>query len=208
MNNEFIVKFNVKRVALYTLLFVVLTLVFLYMATLPSNKLPNAALLPKGGRITNKFIIKNIVIFSTLFFGVTSLLFMLLLIKIFLNRLILKNKEKEFLVVDDKGLLISNKWNIFSKPTLIEWKQVEDICVFDPKNYIIKGRYKYLENKIIALQLTQEFYNNSSFFKKIIYKFNRKLSNGYEVNINLNFSDCYADEVLDEIYEYCFINIQ
>lgn len=202
MKNRFVVNFNVRKVAFLSLISIVFTLGCIYIATLPSEEMPDAARLPRGGRIKNKFIIRVIMIIGVVLFGFASILFTSLLIKIILNKLIFKNEEKELLVIDSKGLLI-NQWSIFSKRTLIEWKHIKDICVFNPKNYLFTNNEEQLKNKIIALKLTQEFYNNASFFAKIIYSLNRKFSTGYEININLNFAKCDADEILSEINKYC-----
>ena len=201
MRDKFVAKFNLKKVALFSLASVMFTIGGLYFATLPQEELTDTVRLPKGGQIRNKSIIQSLMMLGALFFGACSFAFMFLLIALILNKLIFKNEEKELLVVNSEGILI-NRWSIFSKPTLVGWEHIKDICVFDPKNYIIKGDYKQLKNKIIAVETTQEFYKNSSFFKRMIYKFNKKLSNGYEININLNFSTCDADEVISEINKY------
>ena len=203
MKDKFIVSFNIKKVAFWSLISVMFTIVCIYFITLPPEELPDTARLPRGGRIKNKFIIRIIMIIGALLFGVISFLYVLLLIKLILNKLVLKNKEKEFLIIDSKGLLI-NKWNVFSKQTLIEWKYIKDICAFNPKDYLLKNNNANLENKIIALKLTQKFYDNASFFSKIIYKFNRKFSKGYEIHINLTLSSLSANEVLSAINKYRF----
>ncbi len=138
MKNHFVVSFNVKKVAFLSIISILFTLGCIYIATLPSTEMPDAARLPRGRRIRNKFIIRIIMIIGIVFFGFASILFTSLLIKIILNKLFFKNEEKELLVIDNKGLLI-NQWNIFSKPTLIEWKHIEDICVFNPKNYLFSN---------------------------------------------------------------------
>lgn len=203
MKKRFVVSFNIKKVAFLTLVSIVFTLGCIYIATLPSTEMPDAARLPRGGRIKNKLIIRVIMIIGIIFFGFASILLTSLLVTIILNKLFFKNEEKELLVIDSKGLLI-NQWSIFSKRRFIEWKHVENICVFNPKNYLFTNNEKQLKNKIIALKLTQEFYNNSSFFTKIIYKLNRKFSKGYEIHINLNFSNFDANEILNEINKYRF----
>ncbi len=203
MKDRFVVNFSIKKLASLSLVSVLFTLGCIYIATLPSEEMPDAARLPRGGRIKNKFIIRVIMIIGIVLFGFASILFTSLLIKIILNKLIFKNEEKELLVIDSKGLLI-NQWNIFSKPTLIEWKHIEDICVFNPKDYLFSNNEEQLKNKIIALKLSQEFYNNSSFLAKIKYKLNKKFSKGYEFHINLNFSNFDANEILNEINKYRF----
>ncbi len=186
MKDRFVVKFNLKKVALFSLASVMFTLGGLYFATLPQEELTDTMRLPKGGRIRNKSIIQILMMLGALFFGACSFAFMFLLIALILNKLIFKNEEKELLVVNSEGILI-NRWSIFSKSTLVEWEHVEDIC---PKN------------KNILLKLTQEFYNNSSSFKKIMYNLNRQLSKGYDTLINLSLSTCDADEVISEINKY------
>lgn len=203
MKDKFIVSFNIKKVALWSLISVIFTLACIYFAALPTEELPDTARLPRGGRIKNKFIIKVIMIIGVVFFGFASILFTSLLIKLVLNKLVFKNEEKELLVIDNKGLLI-NQWNIFSKPTLIEWKHIKDICLFNPKDYLFLNNEEQLKNKIIALKLSQEFYNNSSFWAKIKYKLNKKFSKDYAIHINLNFSRLNANEVLSAINKYRF----
>ena len=203
MKNRFVVNFNIKKVAYLSLVSIIITLGGIYIATSPSEEMPDTARLPRGGRIKNKFIIRIIMIIGIVFFGFASIFFTSLLIKIILNKLIFKNEEKELLVIDNKGLLI-NQWNIFSKPTLIEWKHIEDICVFNPKDHLFSNNVEQLKNKIIALKLSQEFYNNSSFLAKIRYKLNKKFSKDYAIHINLNFSKLNANEVLSEINKYRF----
>lgn len=203
MKDNFIVYFNIKKVALWSLVSTIFTLVSVHIATLPSAEVPDTARLPHGGRIKSKFIIKIIMIVGSLFFGVASLLLILLLIKIILNRLFLRKEETEFLVIDNKGILIKNQLNIFSKPMLIEWEHIEDVCVYNP---LQNSRYnpKYFRNKSIALKLSQQFRNNLSLFTRILHKLNEILSHDYELHISLGLSDFNADEVLDEIYKYCF----
>ena len=197
IKDRFVGYFNTKKVTLYSLgslfLTLFLTFVFIFIFTMPSSKIPTVNL-PIVGRTNNEFITVCIAIVGTISFGIYSIFLLLLLIK-----LILINRDKKFLVISKDGILWYTS-NIFSKPMLVEWKHIKNICVFNPKNHLFANNYK----RAVALQLTQEFYNNSSFFKKIMYNLNRKLSNGYEININLNFSTCNADEVLDEIYKYCF----
>lgn len=198
MKDHFTVNFNMKKVALLSLVSVVFTLACIYFAALPTEELPNTARLPKGRRIGSKSIIRIIMIIGTLFFGIISIFLLLLIIKLtFINR------AKKFLVINKDGILWY-KPNIFSKPILIAWKHIEDVCVFNPKDYLFTNNDKHLKNKIIALKLTQEFYNNSSFFAKIIYRLNRNFSKGYEIHINLNFSNFNANEILNEIKKYRF----
>lgn len=197
MKDKFVGYFNTKKVTLYSLGLLVTTLILIplciYVFTLPASTVITAKL-PIIGKTENQIIIKGLILIVVIPFEIYSMYLWSLVIK-----LILVNKDKKFFVINHYGILWYN-YNIFSKPILIEWKHIKNICVLNPKNHLFANNYK----RAVALQLTQEFYNNSSFFKRMVYKFNRKLSNGYEININLNFSTCKADEVLDEIYKYCF----
>ena len=58
MKDRFVVKFNLKKVALFSLASVMFTLGGLYFATLPQEELTDTMRLPKGGRIRNKSIIQ------------------------------------------------------------------------------------------------------------------------------------------------------
>ncbi len=107
MKDRFVAKFNLKKVASFSLVSVMFTLGCLYFATLPQEELPDAARLPKGGQIRNKFIIQNLMMLGALFFGACSFAFIFLLIALMLNKLILKNEEKELLVINNEGLLIN-----------------------------------------------------------------------------------------------------
>ncbi len=197
MKDKFIGYFNTKKVVLSNLLslFVTLFIILIYICvfTLPSSEILRVRL-PIIGQTENQFIIKCFIVIVTIPIEIYSISLFLLLIK-----LTLINKEKKFLVIYKDGILWY-KPNIFSKPMLIEWNHIENICVFNPKKYLFTNNYKHA----IAIKITQEFYNNASFFAKIIYSLNRKFSKGYEFNINLNFSKCNADEVLNEIKKYDF----
>lgn len=197
IKDKFVGYFNTKKVVLSNLLSlfvnIIITFVCIYVFTLPSSEILRVRL-PIIGHTENLFIIKCFLVIVTIPIEIYSISLFLLLIK-----LTLINKEKKFLVIDKDGILWY-KPNIFSKPMLIEWNHIENICVFNPKKYLFTNNYKHA----IAIKITQEFYNNASFFAKIIYSLNRKFSTGYELNINLNFSKCDADEILNEINKYDF----
>lgn len=192
MKESFVGYFYTKKVILYSLGFLALTLICtticIYFFTLPSSTMLTVKL-PIIGRTNNKFIIECIISISSISVAIYSVYLWSLLIK-----LIFVNKDKKFLVIDKDGICWYNS-NIFSKPMLIEWKHVKNMHVFNSKKHLFTNNYKHA----IALNITQEFYNNSSFFKRIIYKLNRKFSNGCDIHINLNFSTCNADDILDKI---------
>lgn len=195
MNNKFVVPFNIKKLALTALISTIFTIISMHITSKQKNFIT--------------IVIMNIL---TLFLGVASISAIIALIRLILNNLVFKNEEKSLLVVDNKKLLI-NSPDIFIKQKSIEWRYIEDICVFDSKNDLFNYRNStLLKNKIIAVEITQEFYYSLSLWGKITYNINKKLSKGrgkgYGIRIYLVHSDFNADEVLDEIYKYCFINIQ
>lgn len=197
IKDRFIGYFNIRMVTLHSLGLLFPTLFFttvcIYCFTLPSSKMPTVSL-PILGQTNNRFIIECIMAIISISFAIYSMYLWSILIK-----LIFVNKDKKFLVIDKYGICWYNS-NIFSKPMLIEWKHIKNICIFNPKKHLFTNNYKHA----ITLNITQEFYNNSSFFKRIIYKLNRKFSNGFDIRINLNFTNCNANDILDEINKYYF----
>ncbi len=192
MNNKFVVPFNIKKLALTALIFTIFTIIFINITSKQKNFIT--------------IVIMNIL---TLFLGFATICIILSLIKIILNKLIFKNEEKSVLLAIDHRKLLINSPNIFIKQKSIEWRYIEDICVFDSKNDLFNYRDStLLKNKIIALKITPEFYYSLSLWGKITYNINKKLSKGrgkgYGIRIYLVHSDFNADEVLDEIYKYCF----
>ena len=121
-------------------------------------------------------------------------------------------REKEAVIISDKGIYQS-KCHIFSKPILIDWKNID---VFSYEYHDMYQRIGKVEvrkqnrpvwilfnNNSICLNLKQEFYDNLPIINKIACHLTNITSKGYDFRIKLFFTKCDAKEVVSKMKEYC-----
>ncbi len=197
MKDSLTIYFSTKKIVMNTLLALLASLISLLAIPIIAGKI-------LSGELSILFI-SSIVIMTY-----ASLYLLHNTIYLFFKTIL--KREKEAVIINDKGIYRS-KCHIFSKPILIDWKNID---VFSYEYHDIDKRrggririrkqnhpiWIFFNDNSICLNLKQEFYDNLSIMDKIACHLTSITSKGYNFRIKLFFTKCDAKEVTSKMKEY------
>lgn len=197
MKDNLTVYLNKKKTLIFTSLGISSSIIFILLMILSMYFITNIYYIPAiQQNKSDSWAILTILIFC---FLIVLLFFIGIVVMI--SAAIKSIKKEEIIIVNNRGILYNESHN-FSKPILIHWNYIEDMRIVEGTNVGLTSQKlcsKFSNDNKIVLKLKEEFYNDFSPIKKIMYKLNSKILKGFAFEISLKFTDSDVNEIFDKI---------